>query len=218
MQVIWAMVSIVVIDVVLSGDNAVVIGMAAHRLPPDQRKIAIVFGGVAAIALRIALTVAAALLLELKGLRLVGGMLLIWIGFKLLKEEEESAEGVRSGRNLREAITTILIADLVMSFDNVIGVAAASNGNFLLLGFGLIFSMGILMFMGGLLAGLIDKFFWLAYVGSAVIVWTGTTLIFEDPFLLRHLDVATILKYGIAAVITVGTVMFAHWFHRVRNE
>jgi predicted tellurium resistance membrane protein TerC len=125
---------------------------------------------------------------------------------------------VRSGRSIKEAITTILIADLVMSFDNVIGVAAASTGNFFLLAFGLIVSMGILMYMGGLLAGLIDKFTWLAYAGSAVIVWTGTTLMFEDPLLLRRLDFAALVKYGIAAVVTAGTVMFAHWFHRIRNE
>ena len=214
MQVAWAIVSMILIDIVLSGDNAVVIGMAARRLPPKQRRIAILFGGAAAIGLRIFLTIGAALLLSVTGLRLIGGVLLIWIGFKLLKEEEESEAGVKVAGSMREAVITILLADLIMSLDNVIGVAAASHGNLPLLIFGLVFSMAILMFMGNLLANLIDKFAWLAYAGSAVMVWTGAVLIFEDPFILRRFDVAATLKYTVAAITTVSTVAFAHWFHR----
>src|SRR6185295_1037535 len=103
---------IVIIDLVLSGDNAVVIGMAAHRLEPRQRKIAILVGGGAAIALRISLTAIAALLLKITGLQLVGGILLIWIGFKLLRQEEEAdGKGVKAAHSMREAILTILLAD-----------------------------------------------------------------------------------------------------------
>jgi YjbE family integral membrane protein len=218
MQVAWAIVSIVFINLVLSGDNAVVIGMAAHRLEPQQRRMAIVFGGGAAIVLRIVLTIAAALLLELSGVRLVGGLLLIWIGFKLLKEEEEAAGGTKVAHTMKEAIITILIADVIMSLDNVIGVAEASAGNLWLLILGLVLSMGILMFMGSLLADLIDKYTWLAYAGSAIIVWTGALSIFEDPLVMHRLEGVSILKYVSSAVITVGTVAFAHWFHRVRNE
>ena len=214
MQLVWAVVSIIFINIVLSGDNAVVIGMAARKLAPHQRKLAIFFGGAAAIVLRIVLTVGAALMMGLTGLRLIGGLLLIWIGFKLLKEEEESEAGVKAAGSMREAVITILIADLIMSLDNVIGVAAASNGNFTLLIFGLTFSMAILMFMGNLLANLIDKFAWLAYAGSAVIVWTGASLIFEDPLVLRNIDIAAVVKYSTSAVVTAATVMFAHWFHR----
>src|SRR5579884_1263934 len=202
MQYIWPVISIVFINIVLSGDNAVVIGMAAHRLPPEQRRMAIVFGGSAAIVLRIALTATAALLMEIHGLRLLGGLLLVWIGFKLLKQEEDAAEGFKAAGTMREAIVTILVADLIMSLDNVIGVAAASNDNLVLLTFGLVLSMAILMFAGGLLAGMIDKFAWLAYAGSAVIVWTGVSLIFEDPFLARPLPPAASLKYGVAGLVT----------------
>src|SRR5215472_2314990 len=115
MQFALAILSIVFINLVLSGDNAVVIGMAAHRLAPEQRRRAILIGGGAAIALRIVLTVVATLLLELSGVGLVGGLLLIWIGFSLLKEEEEAAEGTRPAASMREAIITILIADVIMS-------------------------------------------------------------------------------------------------------
>src|SRR2546426_10925145 len=103
-------------------------------------------------------------------------MLLIWIAFKLLKEEEESKEGVRSAGGMREAIITILVADFVMSTDNVLGVAGASGGDLRLLGFGLIMSMAIVMWVGSLVAELIKRFLWLSYVGGAGIAWTGAML------------------------------------------
>ncbi len=117
----------IVINLVLSGDNAVVIGLAAHRLPLRQRRIAIFTGGAVAVLLRIVLTATAALLLQITGLQFVGGMLLIWIAFKLLKEEEESKEGVPIAGGMREAIVTILVADFIMSTDNVLGVAARTH-------------------------------------------------------------------------------------------
>jgi len=219
MDFLSQIVRIVIIDLVLSGDNAVVIGMAAHRLPPVQRRKAILFGGSAAIVLRIALTAVAAYLLTLKGLQLAGGVLLLWIGFKLLKQEEESHEGVKVAGSMKEAVITILIADFVMSLDNVLGVAGASHGSWMLLIFGLMLSMGILMFMGSIVANLINRMWWLAYIGSGVIAWTGGHMIFEDKFVTSrwewtHGTVATIS----AAVITLSTLMFAHWFHRVRKK
>jgi YjbE family integral membrane protein len=209
---------IVLIDLVLSGDNAVIIGMAAHRLPPRQRRFAILFGGGAAIALRITLTVVAALLLQISGLQLVGGVLLMWIGFKLLKEDEESHEGVKVAASMREAIFTILVADFIMSTDNVLGVAGASEGSVKLLFFGLILSMAILMWMGSMVANLINRFWWLSYAGAAVIVWTGATMIFEDPYVAGHVKwLNAFITYGTSAVITVAVLAFAHWFHRVRG-
>ena len=172
MHFLTSLLRIVIIDLALSGDNAVVIGMAAHRLPPKQRRTAILIGGGAAIGLRIVLTVIAAFLLLVPGLELVGGLLLIWIGFRLLEQEEESHEGIKVASTMKEAVTTILVADFIMSTDNVLGVAGASEGNVALLLFGLILSMAILMFMGNLVADLLNRFWWLAYVGSGVIVWT----------------------------------------------
>jgi YjbE family integral membrane protein len=216
---LYSVAAIVTINLVLSGDNAVVIGMAAHRLPQQQRKKAILFGGSAAILLRIVLTVIAASLLKVSGLQIVGGALLLWIAFKLLKGEEEDHEGVKTAVNLREAIFTILIADLVMSTDNVLGVAAASGGNMILLVFGLVFSMAILMWMGSLVADLINRFIWLSYVGAAVIAWTGGLMIFEDPFLVRRAPwINRPMEYASAAIITAAVTVFAHWFHRVRPE
>lgn len=218
MDFFYSIFRIIIIDIVLSGDNAVVIGMAAHRLPPRQRKLAILFGGGAAIVLRITLTAIAALLLKIQGLQLAGGVLLVWIGFKLLKAEEERHEGIKAAASMREAIITILVADFIMSLDNVLGVAAASDGDLRLLLFGLILSMAILMWMGSLVADLINKFWWLAYVGAGVIVWTGAMMIFEDPFVLvRTAWVNRTIAYGFSAMITIGVTAFAHWFHRVRG-
>ena len=106
MQTFYSIVVIIVVNLVLSGDNAVVIGMAAHRLQPRERRGAILLGGIAAIVLRVILTVVAARLLQISGLRIVGGLLLIWIGFKLLKQEEESAEGIKAAASMREAVLT----------------------------------------------------------------------------------------------------------------
>jgi YjbE family integral membrane protein len=217
MQFLSQILVIVLINLALSGDNAVVIGMAAHRLEPRLRKRAILIGGGAAIALRILLTAVAAFLLGLKGLHLIGGLLLLWIGFKMVKAEEESHDGIKVAANMKDAIITILIADIVMSLDNVLGVAGASEGSTLLLTFGLVLSMGIIMFMGNLVATLINKLWWLAYVGSGVIVWTGAHMIFEDKlFSSRWGWMKGSTAHITAAVVTGLSLFFAHWFYRVR--
>src|SRR5262245_50323863 len=120
MELLSAVAGIVLIDLVLSGDNAVVIGLAAHRLPERQQRMAILFGGAAAMALRMALTVTAALLLALPYVKAVGGLLLLWIAFKLLSEEEPDKGDTRVAASLRGAILTILAADFIMSLDNVL--------------------------------------------------------------------------------------------------
>jgi YjbE family integral membrane protein len=205
---------IILIDLVLSGDNAVVIGMAAHRLPPRQRKMAILFGAGAAVVLRIALTAVATLLLQLPWIRLIGGGLLLWIGFKLLKEEEEQHEGEGGSEGFLEALSTIIVADVVMSVDNILGVAAAANGDLSLLIFGLILSMAIMMAGGSLIASMIDKFWWLAYVGSAVILWTGADMIFEDAAVEGVLGHATQATDALEALITAVILIAAHYVHR----
>ena len=217
-HLVYSVSRIILINLFLSGDNAVVIGMAAHRLPQPQRRLAILTGGTVAIVLRVILTVVAAMLLEISGLQLVGGALLVWIAFKLLKEEEESKEGLSVAASMREAIITILVADLIMSLDNVLGVAAASEGDLRLLVFGLILSMAIVIWMGALVANLINRFWWLSYFGAAVIAWTGAIMLFEDRLILdRAAWLTQPIAYTSAAVITIAVTAFAHWFHRVRG-
>ena len=216
MDLLSAVLGIVVIDLVLSGDNAVVIGMAAHRLSGQQRRLAILLGGGAAIVLRMTLTAVATVLLTLPALKAVGGLLLLWIATSLLKEEEESHEGVKQAATLRGALLTILVADLVMSTDNVLGVAAAAHGDLVLLVFGLALSMAILMLGGSLVASLINRLWWLVYVGAAVIAWTGVDLLLDDPLLAQYVDLADEVELMVAAVVTALVVGTAHVLHRRR--
>ena len=218
LQLFSAGLSIILIDLVLSGDNAVVIGMAAHRLPPRQRRLAIIFGSGAAIALRIGLTVIAAFLLRLPWIQLIGGGLLLWIGFKLLKEEEEVHEGTGGSERLLEAISTIIVADVVMSVDNILGVAAAAGENIELLIFGLVLSMIIMLAGGSLIATMIDKFWWLVYLGSAVIIWTGAEMMFEDQFVVQQIGHDHPAAMPVIITITVVLMIAAHYFHRHRPK
>jgi YjbE family integral membrane protein len=216
LETLSAVLGIVLIDLVLSGDNAIVIGMAAHRLPPRQRRWAVIIGGGAAVVLRIALTAIAALLLTIPGLQAFGGLLLLWIAFKLLKQEEESTEGVKAASTLRDAIFTILVADFVMSLDNVLGVAGASGGNMTLLIFGLALSVSILMLGGGLVAQMMDRMWWLAYVGSAVIAWTGVDMFLEDPVVhsWNVIPDEEGLQMVLTAAATVAVLDVTHFVHR----
>lgn len=212
-ELISRIVQIILIDLVLSADNAVVIGMAAQPLPPRQRRLAILFGGGAAVVLRVLLTGAAAWLLGLPALKAIGGVLLLWIAFQLLAPEHDTKD-VKTASTLRAAITTILIADVIMSLDNVLGVAAASGGDIALLVFGLVVSMAIVMFGGGLIADLIDRLWWLAYVGAAVIAWTGSEMLQEDAIVMGLASLPFPVTIAVNALVTVAVVGLAHLVHR----
>jgi predicted tellurium resistance membrane protein TerC len=142
--------------------------------------------------------------------------LLFFIGFKLLKEEEEVVEGVTGSEGLIEAISTIVVADVVMSVDNILGVAAAANGDFLLLIFGLVLSMAIMLVGGNLIASMIDRLWWLVYVGSAVIVWTGAEMLVADPAIAHLVGEHNAFTVAFGAVCTVLVISAAHYFHRHR--
>jgi YjbE family integral membrane protein len=166
---------IVVLDLALSGDNAVVIGMAAHPLSPSYRRLALLIGGSGAVVLRLLVTALAAVLLSQPGIRLIGGVLLVWIAFRLL-DQDASTHEAHSAETLRGVVLTILAADVAMSVDNVLGVAALSNGDNALLAIGLLVSMGVVMFAGGMVSRLMDRLYWLTYVGAAIIAWAGADI------------------------------------------
>ena len=215
---LWlAFFNIIIIDLILSGDNAVVIGMAARKLPPAQRKKAIVFGAGIAVLLRSTLTVVAAYLLNIPLLLTVGGILLIGIAVKLLVEEDDGVD-VHAGDTLKSAIKTIIIADVVMSLDNVLAVAGASHGNVFLVLMGLALSIPIIMWGSNIIAGLLNRFPWLLYVGAAVLGYTGGQLIVEDPFvhqLLAGLDVLNmIIPVALAAIVVISGYA---WKHRTKT-
>jgi YjbE family integral membrane protein len=217
-EAVSSLLSIILINLVLSGDNALVIGMAAHRLPPRQRRTAIVVGTTAAVVLRVALTLVAALLLQVPFLDAVGGVLLLWIAFKLLEEEEEEHDkSVPEG--MRAAITTIVIADVVMSLDNILGVAGAAHGETWLLAVGLVISMILVMFGGSLVAALLNRFWWLAYLATAIIAWTGADMVFSDEGLVRLVPPLGdpqrhAVEVAASWAIALFVVAFAHWYHR----
>ncbi len=171
---------IVWINIILSGDNAVVIALAARSLPPAQQRMAVLWGSGAAVVLRIILTVVAAKLLEMSYLQIVGGLLLLWIGVQLLSEEEEDDGQTKEHGSLMAAVRTILIADLVMSLDNVIAVAAAAKGSMLLLILGLAISIPLVIFGSTLMIRLMERFPIIVTLGAALIGWVGGETIVSD--------------------------------------
>jgi len=200
MKIIW-------INIILSGDNAVVIALAARSLPAHQQKKAIVFGSGAAVVLRIVLTVVAAHLLQLSFLQVVGGLLLLWIGVQLLSEEEEEEGEAKTGGGLMAAVRTILIADLVMSLDNVIAVAAAAKGNDLLLLLGLAISIPLVIFGSTLMIKLMERFPIIVTLGAALIGWVGGETIVSDVVLKDLAAAYHWLHYAAAAAGAIFVVL-----------
>ena len=177
------LVKIVWINIILSGDNAVVIALAARSLPPAQQKKAVMFGSGAAVVLRIVLTIVAAKLLELSFLQIIGGCLLLWIGYQLLTGDEDEGGESKGTGSMLAAIRTILIADLVMSLDNVIAVAATAQGNMVLLILGLAISIPLVIFGSTLMIKLMDRFPVIVTLGAALIGWVGGETIANDNVL-----------------------------------
>ena len=180
-QAFWlGLAKIIGVNIILSGDNAVVIALAARSLPPKQQKLAILWGAGAAVILRIILTFFAVWLLGLPWLKIVGSLLLFWIGIKLLVPEEPG-DDVEASDNLITAIKTILIADLVMSLDNVIAVAAAAGGSFVLLVLGLAISIPLVIFGATLLVKAMERFPIIITLGAALIGMVAGEMIITDP-------------------------------------
>jgi YjbE family integral membrane protein len=208
------LVKIIWINIILSGDNAVVIALAARSLPPAQQKKAILFGSGAAVVLRIALTVVAAKLLELSYLQIIGGILLLWIGVQLMGDEEEEDGESKEYGSMMSAVRTILIADLVMSLDNVIAVAAAAKGSTTLLIMGLAISIPLVIFGSTLMIKLMDRFPIIIMLGAALIGWVGGETITSDVALKGVVAANPWLHYaaaaaGAALVIGVGKFLSA---------
>ena len=182
-EAFWiGLLKIIGVNIVLSGDNAVVIALAARSLPPKQQKAAILWGSGAAIVMRIILTIFAVKLLALPWLKLIGSALLFWIGIKLLVPED-GEENVDSSDNLMAAIKTILIADLVMSLDNVIAVAAAAGGSLTLLVLGLAISIPLVIFGSTLLLKLMERFPVIITIGGGLLGFVAGEMLVTDPAL-----------------------------------
>ena len=213
---------IIIVNIVLSGDNAVVIALAARSLPAHQQKQAIIWGSVAAIVMRVILTIVAVEMLKFPYLKLVGAVLLLWIAVQLLVPEDGGEDGVHSSGNLMAAIRTILIADLVMSLDNVIGVAAAAKGDNVLLMLGLAISIPLIIFGSTIILKLMDRYPVIITGGAALLGWVAGEMLITDPILVDwiaanmpwmhiHLPVVGDISWaqilGAVMVIAAGKVM-----------
>ena len=204
MKIVW-------INIILSGDNAVVIALAARSLPPHQQRKAVFWGSGAAVVLRIALTFAAAKLLQLSFLQIVGGCLLLWIGLQLLDSDEEGEGESKTYGGLMAAVRTILIADLVMSLDNVIAVAAAAHGNNVLLVLGLAISIPLVIFGSTLMIKLMERFPFIVVLGAGLIGWVGGETIASDAALHDYAVAHPALHYvaaALGATLVVGIGKF----------
>ncbi|NBW78596.1 MAG: TerC family protein [Betaproteobacteria bacterium] len=210
MKIIW-------INIILSGDNAVVIALAARSLPEHQQKKAILFGSGAAVVLRIVLTLVAAMLLQLPYLQVVGGLLLLYIGVQLLSEEDDGEGESKEAGGLMAAIRTILIADLVMSLDNVIAVAAAAKGNEVLLLLGLAISIPLVIFGSTLMIKLMERFPIIVVLGAALIGWVGGETIASDVAFKEVAQDNHWLHYA-AAAVGAALVVLAGKFLQKRHS
>jgi YjbE family integral membrane protein len=201
---------IIVINILLSGDNAVVIALACRNLPVKQRKLGIFWGVIGAVVLRIILTFFAVQLLLLPYVQLIGAALLVWIGIKLVAEDDGDGPEVAASDRLLSAIKTVIIADLVMSLDNVIGVAAAAKGSLLLLVFGLVISIPLVVIGAQLIMKLIERLPWLVIAGGGLLGYLAGEIAMADTAIKPWIDEsAPSLHYvapavGILIVVAVG--------------
>ncbi|OGP71985.1 MAG: tellurium resistance protein TerC [Deltaproteobacteria bacterium RBG_13_58_19] len=206
--------NIVIIDLILAGDNAVVIAMAVRSLPRRQRQWGIILGAGAAVVLRVILTFFVAKLLVVQFIKLAGGLLIAWIAVKLFIEGAPE-QGEREAKTLLAAMWLIVVADITMSTDNVLAVAGASQGNFFLLMFGLALSIPFVVFTSNLLSMLMDRYPIIIYLGAAVLGRVAGEMIFTDPAVVAWFNPPKWFCYTMEAVLAVGVILVGKvwlWF------
>lgn len=203
-----ALLAIIVIDLVLAGDNAIVIAMAARNLPAHLQKKAIVWGAVGAIAVRSAMTLAVVYLLKIPGLMLIGGLLLVWIAYKLLNPAKEGdGEHDHASTSFWGAMKTIVIADAVMGLDNVLAVAGASHGSYLLVVLGLLISIPIVIWGSTQILKLVERFPSIIYLGAGVLAWTAAKMMISEPIVKEwQVFQNPVLGYAIQALVILGVL------------
>jgi YjbE family integral membrane protein len=218
MQFLWALGAIILIDLVLAGDNAIVIALAARNLPKHLQKKAIVWGTVGAIVVRSAMTVVVVWLLKIPGLLLVGGALLLWIAVKLLKPaDDDGGEGHGGATSFWGAMKTIVIADAVMGLDNVLAVAGAAHGSFLLVVLGLLISIPIVVWGSTLILKWVEKFPVIMYIGAAVLAWTAAKMMLSEPLVKDYIE--PFKEYGwLLQVVVIGAVVGIGYLMNRKSE
>lgn len=204
-EFLTALLSIIIIDLVLAGDNALLIGMVAKNIPEkDQRKV-IFLGAIGAIGIRILFTIIAVRLLEINGLLLVGGVLLMYISIKLILSENET-DIHPAKRSFWGAIGTILLADFLMGIDNIIAVAGAAQGEYLLVVIGLIISIPLIIWGSTLVIRLIDRFPIVIFIGAGILAWTAAKMIVNDVYVTPYINGQSILLFELLTVSLVLSI------------
>jgi YjbE family integral membrane protein len=201
-----ALLAIVIIDLVLAGDNAIVIALAARNLQPHLRKKAIIWGTFGAIAVRTAMTLVVVWLLKIPGLLLAGGALLVWIAYKLLADNDNSEHNFSPASNFWDAMKTIVVADAVMGLDNVLAVAGAAHGNFLLVVLGLLISIPIVIWGSQIILKYVERFPSIVYIGGGVLAWTAVKMMVSEPLIKDYFNqnqMLTVLAY----VVVIGGIL-----------
>jgi YjbE family integral membrane protein len=213
---LWvALWQIVIVDVLLSGDNAVVIALACRNLPERHRNMAVLSGTAGAVAARLAFCFMISTLLEITALKLIGGTLLLWIGIKLMQPAIDEGDGVESAANMWGAIRTIVVADLVMSLDNVIGIVAAAKGNIVLIAFGLCLSIPLIVFGSKLVMKILTRFPLLVIAGAGLLGWLGGDIMVHDPLVPKlvlhhdatHTETLIACMTGVLIVVIGGSLL-----------
>ncbi len=214
--IFWiSVVKLIWIDILLSGDNAVVIALACRSLPERTRRIGIIAGAGAAVALRIGFAAIVTVLMGLPYLHAVGAVLLLWIAIQLVGPGEDEAHGTTAGETLWHAVRIIVVADAVMSLDNVVAIAAAARGSVGLIAFGLILSIPLVVAGSTLVMRLLDRFPWLVWAGGGLLGWIAGELLAEEPLLREFLPVDHGLAghllplLGVAVVLATGRLLHA---------
>lgn len=197
--------NIVFLDLILAGDNAIVIGLAARNLSPSTQKRAIFYGTGGAVILRIVATIVVVWLLKIPWLLVVGGILLIWIAYKLLTDDDDHND-IKAGQTLWGAIRTIIVADAAMGLDNVIAVAGAAQQNIVLVVLGLLISVPIVVWGSTLFIKLINRFPWIIYIGSAVLGYTASNMITEEKRLIPFFDQYPALRVLFIVIVILGVL------------
>jgi YjbE family integral membrane protein len=199
--------SIVLIDLLLAGDNALVIAMAVRSLPKPQRRTGTLLGAGMAVVLRCALTAVAAQILTVPYLQLAGGLFVLWIAFKVLVDASDPPDAAPAPARFVQAVWYIVFADLTMSTDNILAIAGASKGNVALIIFGLCVSIPFVVLSSNLLADLMDRFPVLIYAGAAILGHVATEMIFSDRWVVQRFEAPSAVRYAVEAVLIVGLLV-----------
>ena len=208
-EFMWGLLAVVMIDLVLAGDNAIVIGMAARNVPLAQRQKTIMLGMAGAIGVRIAATAGVVYLLNIPGLMAIGGLLLLRIAYKLLTDGQQPHE-IDAKDSLMAAVRTIVVADAVMGIDNVLGVAGAAQGNFLLLALGLLISVPVVIWGSTFFIKCVDRYPAVIYAGSGILAWTAMKMILGEPLVANLVNPYPVVQWTTMA-LAVAAVLGGGW-------